>query len=88
MAHSPTIKGFSVMTDIAADYREGWTQAPPLDVYRNPYRVGWEQFLRHVVADTPLVSNFAAGIRDVQFAEACERSKAERTWIALPQLAD
>ena len=88
MAHTPTVKGFSVMTDIAADYREGWTEAPPLDVYRNPYRVGWEQFLRHVVAGTPLASNFAAGIRDVQFAEACERSKAERTWIALPQLTD
>jgi predicted dehydrogenase len=88
MAHTPTIKGFSVMTDIAADHREGWTEAPPLDVYRNPYRVGWEQFLRHVVAGTPLASNFAAGIRDVQFAEACERSKAERTWIALPQLTD
>jgi predicted dehydrogenase len=88
MAHTPTIKGFSVMTDIAADYREGWTEAPPLDVYRNPYRDGWEQFLRHVVAGTPLASNFAAGIRDVQFAEACLRSNAVRTWIARPQLAD
>ena len=29
-------------------------------------------------------SNFAAGIRDVAFAEACHRSMAERTWIAFP----
>jgi predicted dehydrogenase len=87
VARTPTIKGFSVMTDIAADYRDGWTEAPPLDAYRNPYRVGWEQFLRHVVADAPLLSDFAAGIRDVQFAEACMQSKMEKTWIKLPQLA-
>jgi predicted dehydrogenase len=87
LGNTPTIRGFSVMTDIGADYRDGWTQAPALDVYRNPYRIGWERFLRHVIADAPLASNFAAGIRDVQFAEACVRSKLERTWIPLPDLA-
>jgi len=40
--------------------------------------------LRHVAADAPLVSDFAAGIRDVAFAEACHRSMTERTWIAFP----
>ena len=29
-------------------------------------------------------SDFAAGIRDVAFAEACHRSMTERTWIAFP----
>jgi predicted dehydrogenase len=86
IAQTPTIRGFSVMTDIAADYREGWIATPPLSLYRNPYRIGWELFLRHVVAGAPLCSDFAAGIRDVQFAEACTRSMAERTWVALPQL--
>ena len=69
---------------IGADYRAGWTEAPALPSYRNPYRMGWEQFLRHVAADAPLVSDFAAGIRDVAFAEACHRSMTERTWIAFP----
>ena len=58
--------------------------APALAAYRNPYRVGWEQFLRHVAEDAPLASDFTAGIRDVAFAEACHRSMAERTWIAFP----
>jgi predicted dehydrogenase len=83
-AQTPAIAHFSVMKDINADYRSEWVDAPPLAVYRNPYRVGWEQFLRHVAADAPLASNFAAGIRDVAFAEACHRSMTERTWIALP----
>ena len=84
MAHTPTIAHFSVMKDIGADYREAWTQAPPLAAYRNPYRVGWEAFLRHVGAGAPLACDFTAGVRDVAFAEACHRSMRERTWIALP----
>jgi predicted dehydrogenase len=85
---TPTIAHFSVMKDIAADYREGWHQAPPLASYRNPYRVGWEQFLRHVATGAPLISDFAAGTRDVLFAEACHRSMQERSWIALPPPSD
>jgi predicted dehydrogenase len=81
--HTPTIAHFSVMKDIGADYREGWSDAPPLASYTNPYRVGWERFLRHVASDAPMPSDFAAGIRDVAFAEACHRSMTERTWIAL-----
>jgi predicted dehydrogenase len=83
-AQAPPVAHFSVMKDLAIDYRGGWTEAPALPSYRNPYRVGWEAFLRHVVSDAPLASDFAAGIRDVAFAEACHRSMAERTWIALP----
>jgi predicted dehydrogenase len=83
-AQTPAIAHFNVMKDIGADYRNGWIDAPPLASYRNPYRVGWEAFLRHVAADAPMQSDFAAGIRDVAFAEACHRSMAERTWIAFP----
>src|SRR6266436_5842324 len=71
-------------TRVRADDRSGWIEAPPLAAYCNPYRVGWEAFLRHVAADAPLESDFAAGIRDVAFADACHRSMRERTWIALP----
>ena len=72
------------MEDIGADYHCGWTEVPAPATYRNPYRVGWEHFLRHVAGDALLESDFAAGIRDVAFAEACHRSMAARTWIAFP----
>jgi predicted dehydrogenase len=83
-AQTPAIAHFSVMKDIAADYRGGWSDAPPLPSYTNPYRVGWERFLRHVATNAPMPSDFAAGIRDVAFAETCHRSMRERTWIAFP----
>jgi predicted dehydrogenase len=86
IAQTPAIAHFSVIKDIGADYRHDWTEAPALPSYTNPYRVGWERFLRHVAADAPMPSDFAAGIRDVAFAEACHRSMRERTWIAFPPL--
>ena len=84
LAQTPAIAHFSVMKDLGADYRDGWSEAPPLADYRNPYRVGWENFLRHVATGAPMQSNFAAGIRDVEFAETCHRSMAERSWVSFP----
>jgi predicted dehydrogenase len=83
-AQTPAIAHFSVMQDIGADYHSGWADVPPLPCYRNPYRVGWEAFLRHVAAGAPLACDFTAGIRDVAFAEACHRSMEERRWVAFP----
>ena len=62
-----------------------WAEAPPLPAYRNPYRVGWEHFLRHVAGDAPMPSDFHAGIRDVAFAELCRRSLGERRWLDFPK---
>ena len=84
---TPTIRRFNPDTEIAADYRGQWQEVAGAPTYTNPYRVGWENFLRHVVADAPLVCNFAAGIRDVQLAEACYRSAAEQKWITLDDIS-
>jgi predicted dehydrogenase len=81
---TPAVAHFSIMQDIGADYRAGWSQAPPLAAYCNPYRVGWERFLRHISTQDPMPSDFRAGIRDVAFAEICQRSMAERRWIDVP----
>ena len=79
MADMPRASHFNPGVDIGADYRSGWSEAPDMGPSPNPYRVGWEDFLRHVVADRPLRADFAAGIRDVQLAEACYRSTAAGT---------
>ena len=84
-AQTPSIAHFSVMKDPGTDYRNGWTEAPPLELYCNPYRVGWEQFLRHVVLNAPMASDFSAGVRDVAFADACLRSMRERSWVGMPE---
>jgi predicted dehydrogenase len=80
---TPRIAHFNVKEDIGADYRAGWREVPTAGPYQNPYRIGWEQFLRHVVAGAPLRSTFAAGIRDLALAEACARSMKEDRWVTL-----
>jgi len=81
LADTPRVAAFNPMVDLAIDYRARWQEAPAAGPYANPYRVGWENFLRHLVADAPLRSDFAAGLRDVAFAEACGRSFREGAWV-------
>jgi predicted dehydrogenase len=81
LADTPRVAAFNPMVDLAIDYRARWQEAPAAGPYLNPYRVGWEDFLRHLVADAPLRSDFAAGIRDTAFAEACGRSARVSAWV-------
>lgn len=85
LAETPKIAGFSITTDLGLDYRSHWAAVPDIEPPRNGYRAGWEGFLRHVVADAPFGSTLRAGVRDVQLAEACRRSMADRAWVELPE---
>ena len=80
---TPKTAHFSVATDANIDYRNHWTEVADNGPFKNPYRVGWENFLRHVAADAPMQADLAAGIRDVQFADACYRSMREERWTKL-----
>jgi predicted dehydrogenase len=83
---TPTVRHINPEIDMGVDYRSGWSEVAGRKSYTNPYRVGWEDFIRHVVADAPLRSDLKAGIRDVQFAEACYRSVAERKWVDIDDI--
>ncbi len=87
LAQTPKIPGFNVNADIGADYRAGWGEVADLEPYRNPYRMGWESFLRHLVEGTPAAAGFEAGLRDVQFAAACVESARARNWIEMDATA-
>src|SRR5262245_16013367 len=80
---TPAIQHFNPDRDLGIDYRAGWQEITGSHVYVNPYRIGWENFLRHVVDDAPLTNDLTAGIRDVQLAEACYQSVAEGKWVSL-----
>ena len=82
-AQTPRLTGWNVNVDLNNDYAGQWSEAADLGPYKNPYRYGWEGFLRHVVADAPFASDLRAGVRDVALAEACYRSQAERRWVTL-----
>jgi hypothetical protein len=79
-AQTPPVANFLLDRDPNVDYHSGWSEVAATGPIISSYRAGWEKFLRHLVAGTPLDSDLAAGIRDVAFAEACYRSMAERRW--------
>ena len=81
LADTPKVAAFNPMVDLGIDYRARWQEAPAAGPYLNPYRVGWEDFLRHLATGAQLRSDFAAGIRDVAFAQACGRSARDGAWV-------
>ena len=83
-AQTPRTAHFNIATDMGVDYRAHWQEVADGGPYKNPYRIGWENFLNHIVADAPMRADLAAGVRDVQFAEACYQSMKEATWVSLP----
>ncbi len=86
-AQTPRTAHFSIATDLNIDYRAGWQEVADPGPFKNPYRIGWENFLRHLVTGAPMQADFAAGIRDVQFAEACYRSVKDGKWVSLAPLS-
>lgn len=82
-AQTPQTRHFSIAKDAGIDYRGHWSEVDDPGPFKNPYRIGWENFLRHVALGEPMQADLAAGIRDVAFAEACYRSMKDGTWISL-----
>jgi predicted dehydrogenase len=82
-AQTPPIRHFSLAKDLGVDYRGHWSEVDDAGPFKNPYRIGWEHFLRHLALNEPMPADLAAGIRDVAFAEACYRSVKEQRWIDL-----
>ena len=71
----------------AMNFDAQWQEVPDNEPFKNSYRWGWEQFLRHVAQDDPLASPMLEGARDVQLTELCYQSDRERRWIDVPDLA-
>jgi predicted dehydrogenase len=70
----------------AMNFDEQWQEIPDTEPFKNSYRSGWEQFLRHVAQGELLRSSMLEGARDVQLTELCYQSDRERRWIDVPSL--
>ena len=63
---------------------EQWDEVPDNQVYENGFKLQWEEFIRHVAADTPWRFNLLEGAKGVQLAELGLKSWAERRWLDVP----
>jgi len=63
-----------------------WAEVPDDATYDNGFKIQWEDFIRHVVADAPWRHDLLEGARGVQLAELGLRSWADRRWVDVPEL--
>ncbi len=68
------------------DFFKTWDEVPDNQVYDNGFKAQWEDFIRHVVADTPWRFGLMEGVKGVQLAELGHKSWAERRWLDVPAL--
>ena len=64
-----------------------WATVPDTEVFGNGFRLQWEDFIRHVVADTPWHHDLFEGAKGVQLAELALQSWGERRWVDVPVLS-
>ena len=68
------------------NFYDGWMEVPDQEPYDNAFKVQWEMFLRHVVADEPYVYDLLEGAKGVQLAEKGIESWEARRWVDIPAL--
>lgn len=68
------------------DFFAGWQKMPDPAGYDNAFKVQWELFLKHVVANEPFRWSLLEGAKGVQLAELGLSSWAQRRWLDVPAL--
>jgi len=63
-----------------------WDEVPDNQIYENGFKLQWEEFIRHVVADLPWQRDLLEGAKGVQLAELATQSWQERRWVDVPAL--
>jgi len=71
--------------DSPLNFYDQWSEVPDQGVYENAFKIQWELFLKHVVADEPFRWTLREGAKGVQLAELSWDSHREGRWIEVPQ---
>ena len=69
------------------DFYTDWKDVPNNQDFGNGFKSQWEEFLRHVVLDTPYQYTLLEGAKGVQLAELGLKSWQERKWLDVPELS-
>ena len=72
--------------DSGIDHLSAWTRVPDYQIFDNAFKIQWELFLRHVVADEPWKYTLLEGAKGVQLTELAIRSWEQRRWVDVPEL--
>ncbi len=65
------------------NFHDQWQEIPDSQIYDNGFKLQWEAFIRHVVANAPYRWTLPEGAKGVQLVEAALQSSKERRWVDL-----
>lgn len=68
------------------DFESQWEEVPDNASFENAFKIQWEMFLKHVVADEPYDLDLLEGAKGTQLSELALQSWKERRWIDVPEL--
>lgn len=68
------------------DFRSQWQDVPANQEFDNAFKVQWEMFLKHVVADEPYDLDLLEGAKGTQLSDLALKSWDERAWVDVPKL--
>ncbi len=63
-----------------------WDEVDADKKYDNGFKIQWEDFIRHVVADAPWKYDLIEGVKGVQLAELGLKSWHEKRWLDVPEI--
>jgi predicted dehydrogenase len=63
-----------------------WDEVDADATYDNGFKLQWEDFIRHVCADTAWHHGLIEGVKGVQLAELGLQSWKERRWLDVPEI--
>ena len=69
------------------DFYTDWKDVPNNQDFDNGFKAQWEEFLKHVVLDTPYKYTLLEGAKGVQLAELGLKSWQKRCWLDVPELS-
>lgn len=68
------------------DFQSQWEEVPENVAYDNAFKIQWEMFLKHVVADAPYDLDLLEGAKGTQLADLALESWEDRKWVDVPEL--
>lgn len=72
--------------DQPVKFFDHWQKVPETAPFDNAFKVQWELFLKHVVADEPFRWTLLEGAKGVQLAEKGLESWSKRAWVTIDPL--
>ncbi|MEC2158335.1 Gfo/Idh/MocA family protein [Virgibacillus halodenitrificans] len=68
------------------DFQSQWQDVPANQEFDNAFKVQWEMFLKHVVADEAYDLDLLEGAKGTQLSDLALKSWSERCWVDVPAL--